>query len=263
MLPLPETPYVFGAWRMAKVHRDYHIEVAGHRYSVPFVHARKQVDVRVTDRTVEVFLKGQRITSHLRSTRPGRFTTLEAHMPEAHRQYLDTRDLRWRIATAGPATEKLITCMMQDLQHPVLRYRSLRGIERLGQQHGPERLEGACQRALAFGAYRYASVASILKHRLDQRPTPQDDAPSIQHANIRGANYDDESITTPEGNTCWDCTFSSWVSATSAEMGQSVVNCCSMCVQSFIRSRRDSPEGLIWASKGASDLPKTGCEGFI
>ena len=71
----------------------------------------------------------------------------------------------------------------------------------LGQQHGPERLEDACQRALAFGAYRYASVASILKHRLDQRPTPQDDAPSIQHANIRGANYYDETITTPEENT--------------------------------------------------------------
>ncbi len=201
MLPLPETPYIFGAWRKAKVHRDYHIEVTGHRYSVPYVHARKQVDVRVTDRTVEVFLKGQRITSHLRSTRPGRFTTLEAHMPEAHRQYLDTRDLRRRIATAGPATEKLITCMMQDLQHPVLCYRSLRGIERLGQQHGPERLEAACQRALTFGAYRYASVASILKHRLDQRPTPQDDAPSIQHANIRGANYYYETITTPEENT--------------------------------------------------------------
>ena len=30
-----------------------------------------------------------------------------------------------------------------------------------------------------------------------------------------------------------------------------------------IRSRRASPEGLIWASAGASALPKTGCEGFI
>lgn len=199
MLPLPTAPYVFGEWKKAKVHRDYHIEVAGHRYSVPHEHARKQVDVRLSDHTVEVFLKGQRIASHLRSAKRGHFTTLEAHMPEAHRQYLDTRELRRRVAAAGPATEELLTLMLQQLRHPVLCYRSLRGLERLGRQHGRERLEAACQRALAFGAYRYASVASILKHGLDRRSTPQDEAPAIQHANIRGARYYDNH--TPNGDS--------------------------------------------------------------
>ena len=189
MRPLPKTPYVFGEWRKAKVHRDYHIEVAGHRYSVPYTHARKQVDVRITDRTVEVFLKGQRIASHLRNALRGRFTTQEAHMPEAHRQYYDTKELCQRIAATGPATEELITRMIEDLKHPVLCYRSLKAIERLGHQHGAERLEAACRRALEFRAYRYASIASILKRGLDHHPTTPDAIPAIQHANIRGADY--------------------------------------------------------------------------
>lgn len=198
MLPLPTEPYVFGEWRKAKVHRDYHIEVAHHRYSVPHEHARRQVDVRLSDRTVEVFLKGRRTRSHRRSTQRGRFTSVEAHMPEAHRQYLDTRDLRRRVAAAGPATEEFITLMMRQLRHPVLCYRSLMGLAGLGRQHGPERLEAACRRALEFGAHRYSSIASILKHGLEKRPAPQDETPAIQHNNIRGASYYD--TTTPNGD---------------------------------------------------------------
>ena len=199
MMPLPKEPYVFGEWRKAKVHRDYHIEVARHRYSVHYKHARKQVDVRLSERTVEVFYMGQRIASHRRSERRGRFTTLEAHMPEAHRQYLDTRQLRRRVAAAGPATEQLVTGMMEELRHPVLCYRSLQGIERLGRQHGIERLEAACQRALKFGALRYSSIASILKHGLDKHPAPQDNVPIIEHANIRGASYYGQNGTTTNG----------------------------------------------------------------
>jgi hypothetical protein len=62
---------------------------------------------------------------------------------------------------------------------------------RLGKQYGNERLEAACQRALATGACSYKSVASILKSGLDQQPLPaQPEAtPAIAHANIRGADY--------------------------------------------------------------------------
>ncbi len=79
--------------------------------------------------------------------------------------------------------------MMRRLRHPVLCYRSLMGLARLGRQHGPEHLDAACRRALEYGAYRYSSIASILKHGLEDRPAPQDEAPAIEHNNIRGADY--------------------------------------------------------------------------
>jgi hypothetical protein len=52
------------------------------------------------------------------------------------------------------------------------------------------RAERVSQRAIEIGALSYASVASILKHRLDLPASPQatDDAPLL-HDNIRGSRY--------------------------------------------------------------------------
>ena len=62
---------------------------------------------------------------------------------------------------------------------------------RLGKQYGQQRLENACERALATGATSYRSVASILKANLDKQPLQEtfDAADPIEHGNIRGAGY--------------------------------------------------------------------------
>ncbi len=53
--PLPVSPYVFARWKRCKVAPDYHVEVEGSYYSVPFGLIRQTVDVRVAERTVEVW----------------------------------------------------------------------------------------------------------------------------------------------------------------------------------------------------------------
>jgi transposase len=65
---LPAEPYVLAEWRRCKVGIDYHVEAAKHFYSVPYRHARAHVEVRLTARTVEIFLKGERIASHIRGS---------------------------------------------------------------------------------------------------------------------------------------------------------------------------------------------------
>jgi transposase len=42
--PLPSEPYVFAEWRVRRVGIDYHVEVEGHFYSVPYRFARSEVD---------------------------------------------------------------------------------------------------------------------------------------------------------------------------------------------------------------------------
>ncbi len=54
---LPSKPYAFAEWRLRRVGIDYHVEVEAHFYSVPYRFARSEVGVRLTPRTVEVFLK--------------------------------------------------------------------------------------------------------------------------------------------------------------------------------------------------------------
>lgn len=89
---------------------DYHIEVAGHYYSVPHALARSEVDVRLTATTIEVLSKGKRVASHIRSRYRGRHTTVAEHMPKSHRAHLEWtpgRLLNWAQAI-GPATLILV-----------------------------------------------------------------------------------------------------------------------------------------------------------
>jgi len=87
MTPLPSERYTYAEWKRARVHIDYHVEVEGHYYSVPYQLVKQELDVRLAAQTVELFHRGKRIASHQRSTHKGWHTTLAEHMPQAHRQY--------------------------------------------------------------------------------------------------------------------------------------------------------------------------------
>ena len=191
--PLPAQPYEYAEWKKARVNIDYHIEVEGHYYSVPYQLVKQQLEVRITRGTVEVFNKGRRVASHMRSYEHGRYTTLKEHMPKAHQHYLEwtpQRLIRWAAKT-GTATARLIESILSSRPHPQQGFRSALGIMRLGKHYGDERLEAACARAVAIGALSYRSIEAILKNGLDRRSLPPaagDTAP-IRHENIRGARY--------------------------------------------------------------------------
>jgi transposase len=75
-------------------------------------------------------------------------------MPKAHRAHLEwspTRLIGWG-ATIGRHTEALVQALLESRPHPEQGYRSCLGILRLAKQHGPERLDAACGRAVAAGA---------------------------------------------------------------------------------------------------------------
>lgn len=191
--PLPVEPYVYAEWKKARVHIDYHVEVAGHYYSVPHALIKKQLDVRITRHTIECFHRDNRVASHQRSYHKGRHTTVSAHMPESHRRMGDWSPERlscWAAKT-GPATEKLILSVLTSRKHPQQAYRSCLGILRLGKTYGDERLEAACRRALTLGSHSYKSIESILKHHLDDQPQAEQTELALpeDHDNIRGPDY--------------------------------------------------------------------------
>ena len=191
--PLPAAPYEYAEWKKARVHIDYHVAVEGHYYSVPHALIKRQLDVRITQNTLECFYRGNRVASHRRSQQKGRHTTVPAHMPESHRQageWTPQRLSNWAAKT-GPATEKLITTVLTSRKHPQQAYRSCLGILRLGKAYGDARLEAACRRALILGSHSYKSIESILKHRLDDKPLAEQQELALpeDHDNIRGPSY--------------------------------------------------------------------------
>ena len=190
--PLPAQRYVFALWKKARVNIDYHIEVDGHYYSVPHALTRRQLDVRLTATTVECLYRGQRVASHLRSSRKGHHTTVDEHRPEKHRRmgpWTSQRFIHWA-EPVGPYTTALITTVLDSRRHPQQAFRSCLGIVRLATSDGDERLEAAAARALAIGAQSYRSIESSLAHRLDRNPPEQvEPAAALKHHNIRGPRY--------------------------------------------------------------------------
>ncbi len=195
LLPLPEQRYQFSQWSKAKVNIDYHIQADKHFYSVPYRLIHEQLDVRLTDRTIEIFIRKQRVAVHRRSYVKGRYTTDKAHMPEAHQKQLEwtpERLINWA-QKIGEHCSQAVKAILESKPHPELGYRACLGIMRLSRDHGSQRLEAACRRALAFNTCSYQSIKSILNTKLDKAPLPGSEEPTPlpvqEHENVRGETY--------------------------------------------------------------------------
>lgn len=190
--PLPAQRYEFAEWKAVTAGIDYHVEITGHYYSVPYRYARQKLEARFTASTVEVFKNGERIASHPRSRAKGRHTTLDAHLAPAHQKvagWNSQRFLDWA-AKIGPHTEAAVDHILRSRAHPQQGYRAALGVLRLAKTYGHERLEAACDRAIRIHAVTWRSLDSILKNNLDRTPktTAQSTLP-LDHANVRGAEY--------------------------------------------------------------------------
>lgn len=191
--PLPPERYQYADWRKAKINIDYHFSYEEHYYSVPYRYIHYAVQIRASGKTVECFYEEKRIAVHERSYLRYQYSTLEAHMPPAHRAHAEwtpERMKRWA-NKIGPETARFIDHMIASRAFPEQAFRACLGLLRLGKKFGEERLEKACVIALAAGATKYQQVESILKNKLDAIPLFQEEAAPIvsSHENIRGPIY--------------------------------------------------------------------------
>jgi transposase len=191
--PHPATAYEISEWRQVRVNLDYHIELDKHWYSVPYGLVHEQLWACATATTVQIFYRDQRVASHARSRVAHKHTTDPAHMPEAHRKHAAGVEgvLAWA-ASVGPMTEAMVRRLLDSNPVREQGWRSARGLQRVGEQHGPERTELACERALRLGARSYRPVANILSLGRERVPLPGDEpanAPAIDHENVRGPGY--------------------------------------------------------------------------
>jgi transposase len=191
--PLPSTRYELVQFKSCRVNIDYHVEIDASFYSVPHALVRQPVEARISASTVEILFKGKRVASHAKASKRASYVTVAEHMPAAHRahaQWSPSKLIAWG-ERVGPATGKLIERLLAERPHPEMGYRAVLGLMRLGREHGNARLEAAWERALAIGAPRYKSVASILKTKLESAPTQADASAwtSPMHAHVRGPDY--------------------------------------------------------------------------
>jgi len=191
--PLPAHRYEYAEFRKVRVNIDYHVEVHGHYYSVPYELKGEQLDARVTTRLIEVLRRGRRVASHPRNGQAGRHTTDSGHMPKAHREYLEwtpSRIIAWA-GKIGPDCARAVETIIAGRQHPEQGYRSALGVIRLAKGYTDTRVNAACRRAVTLDVCAFRSIKSILQTGKDQESVAALPAgvPAVHHANVRGAGY--------------------------------------------------------------------------
>lgn len=191
--PLPKHEYEFATLKYQTLTPDYHIYIEGHYYSVPYTFVNEELLCRYTQTIVEVFHGHKRVASHLRSFERDKSTTLDEHMPKAHRNYGNWTPqvfLDWSERT-GSGVLLLAEQIVASKRHPELCSKFHFGLKKLCKRFGCDRLNNACRRALTLNCIQFKSIQSILEKGLDKVPyiTPVTVNTTPTHINVRGAHY--------------------------------------------------------------------------
>lgn len=194
--PLPASPYELATWKIATVQFNYHISVEGMHYSVPYEYIKHRVDIRITRNVIEVFYHNHRICSHPRLYgRPNQYSTIEAHMPDKHKQFNQWNAERFIVWAegVGPSTTTVIRTMLSNHRIEQQGYKACMSVLKLADRYSLVRLDAACSRALAYTPNpSYQNISTILRSGQDtvtvEPPVTENHSPN-KHSFTRGAGY--------------------------------------------------------------------------
>jgi len=194
LAPLPDRPFELAEWRVCIVAFNYHITADKMLYSVPHEYIKREVNVRLTRGTVEIFCKGTRIASHSRRYgHPGQYATLSEHMPEDHLKFVQwsgERFLSWAKAI-GENTVAVTKAILTSRKIEQQTYRTCMALLKLADKYSPTRLEAACKRGLSYSpSPGFKSIQTILATEQDHLPDEESsrDA-SADFGFTRGRDY--------------------------------------------------------------------------
>jgi hypothetical protein len=194
LLPLPDRQFELSEWKICTVAYNYHVSADKMFYSVPYEHIKKKADVRLTRSTVEVFINGERVASHVRKYgHPGQYATTPAHMPEDHLKYTQwnaERYISWA-RSIGESTVAVTRAILNSRKVEQQTYRACMALLKLSDKYTATRLEAACKRALSYTpSPSFKSVQTILATGQDEvlAEHPEQDV-SAEFGYTRGSGY--------------------------------------------------------------------------
>jgi transposase len=193
MLPLPRHPYEPSVWKQQTVGNDYLISDGLNKYSVPFDLIGEQVQIRLTRDLVEVYFKGSRMTSHKRlaaySVQP---IVKPEHMPDRHREYLSCNadEFRTWAKTVGKSAEEIVRHFLSSGSVEEQGYKACVSLRKLGNRHGKQNLEAACERMLAFSSSpSIRTITMLLRNSKEQESSNETPESGSKYGITRGASY--------------------------------------------------------------------------
>lgn len=210
---LPNKDFVMQKITRAKVQKTYHVYIGEDQnyYSVPYKLIGQYVDIKYTIEVVDIYHGNELVASHPRSPRPGYYTTVKEHMPEAHQAYKEVNgytkeDFFQNAANIGPYTLKQIKFLINRQQYPQHAYRGCQGLLSLGLQrkYGEKRLEATCELGCQLGKYGMTEIKKVLStgqdHDYLEAKKRRKSGTDLDDDNVKKgeSEYDDDSLRGPE-----------------------------------------------------------------
>lgn len=195
---LPAAPYEIATWVYGrKVSIDFHVVFEYNRYSCPYQYARKSVDLKVTDSTVEIYSGTTRLAMHNRfpAGRRNQYSTHAEDMPDKFRfsPWDDIRIKNWA-KSIGRYTGETIDRIFENVSIKEQGYNPALAVLRLSNKYSEARLEAACEFAITQGIKkpRYHHLNSILASNQDEIYLEKKNAVHRQDSSmgyLRGSSY--------------------------------------------------------------------------
>lgn len=194
---LPQVAYEISRWIYGRrVARNGHVVWERNYYSVPFIHIGTKVDLRVTDRTLEAHRGHERVSSHLLLPEgsANAYRTNDADLPAGGKyQPWDAPRVREWAERIGPSAVVVVNRIFESVPVDEQGLNAALAVLRLSRRYSGERVEAACQLALAgpVRSPRYAHMQPILSTGQDRaaRLRPPREESAEEGGYVRGADY--------------------------------------------------------------------------
>ncbi|WP_066445331.1 IS21 family transposase [Cytobacillus gottheilii] len=151
--PLPIEPYKMSEWKKTTVAPDYHVSFDSMFYSVPYEYINREVEVRVSDKLLEVFFNHMRIASHKRLYgKFGQTTTVHDHMPDNHKLFVDQTPeaaIEWA-ENIGESTLSVIQYLLDTSQTEKLALQSIFSLKKFERRYTKYEIERACKMVISM-----------------------------------------------------------------------------------------------------------------
>ncbi|ALU45438.1 IS21 family transposase [Pseudoalteromonas rubra] len=195
MQPLNSTAFEYGAWSYNRtVGKDYHVDIEGHFYSIPYQFRHEKVDVKVCADKVEIYQNHEHLTTHKRSFVVNGTTTNNDHRPYNHKKYAQMHKsffLAWASGIGEGAIKVVSEQFKNKSDHSSKACQACEKLKVLENDFGVTRFEKACECALRIHSPTYTSIKSILQCRIDEHEMVEEGGEGNlpEHSNIRGPEY--------------------------------------------------------------------------
>ena len=193
---LPRKEFEIAYWSYGhKVTFNCHVNFKRNLYSVPYIYINKQVDIKYSTNTVEIYYDGERIASHPKflDYLHSKYSTIEEHMPDNKKfdpEWTEERIVNWA-KKIGPNTAEVVQRIFSGTKIKEQSFNPALAVLRLSKTYSDQRLENACEYALrGIPTPRYRNIKAILDNKQDivnKKDEINDDNETV--GMIRGTEY--------------------------------------------------------------------------